>query len=167
MRTTKLFLAVVAATLLTVFGAANAAHAGDYGARVTETNKDGRAEQFWVGGDGAVWHRWATVPGGSLNSGDYSLGGHVTTGVGAINNQDGRLEIFGRADGGDLAHKWQLTPGGSWSGWASLGGLLQPGTGVYADLFSGKIRVKVTGVDGLIHYKWQTAPNCCWDPGWQ
>jgi hypothetical protein len=167
MRMLKILIMSVATTLLVILGAADVAQAGDWGGSVTEYNRDGRAERFWVGNDGAVWHAWATVPGGPINSGNYSLGGHVTTGVGAINNQDGRLEIFGRADGGDLDHKWQLTPGGSWSGWASLGGRLKPYTGVYADLFDGKIRVKVTGIDNALHYKWQTAPNCCWDPVWR
>ncbi|MCT9935393.1 hypothetical protein N5079_34845 [Planotetraspora sp. A-T 1434] len=146
------------------------AFAGDWGgAPVKVTNADGRDEEFWVGSDGAVWHRWATIPHGKIDSGNYSLGGHVTSGVGVTRNQDGRLEIFGRADGGDLNHKWQLVPNGNWSGWASLGGRLQPYTGVYADYFSnngGTIRVKVTGVDGLIHYKWQLAPNCCWSDTW-
>jgi hypothetical protein len=140
---------------------------GDMGARVVEMNLDGRREEFWVAGDGAVWHRWESFAGSGFNSGDWSLGGHVTSGVGVINNQDGRLEVFGRADGGDLNHKWQLTPGGDWSGWASLGGQLKISTGVYADLFSGLIRVKVTGIDGLVHYKWQLAPNCCWDDKWR
>ncbi|SDG66587.1 hypothetical protein SAMN05421505_106185 [Sinosporangium album] len=157
---------LAAALLVTALVAVPApAFAGGWGATVTEYNADGRAERFWVGSDGAVWHAWASTPGGPINSGNYSLGGHVTSGVGVTRNQDGRLEIFGRADGGDLNHKWQLSPGGSWSGWASLGGQLRPRTGVYADYFSrngGTIRVKVTGVDGRTRYKWQLAPNCCW-----
>ncbi|GAB3057250.1 hypothetical protein GCM10027186_05680 [Micromonospora schwarzwaldensis] len=146
------------------------AYAGDWGAVVTETNKDNRKEQFWVGGDGAVWHRWESSPGSGYNSGDWSLGGVLSSGVGVSHNQDGRLEIFGRAAGGDLNHKWQLTPGGDWSGWASLGGQLKAYTGVYADYFStngGTLRVKVTGVDNLLHYKWQDKPNCCWRDYWQ
>ncbi len=166
MRTAKALIMAMATALLVVLGA-NAAHAGAFGASVTETNRDGRAERFWVGSDGAVWHAWATVAGGPINSGNHSLGGIVSSGVGVMNNQDGRLEIFGRAAGGDLNHKWQLTPGGGWSGWASLGGRLKANTGVYADLFDGKIRVKVTGIDNLVHYKWQLQPNCCWDPNWR
>lgn len=150
----------------------SSASAGNWQATVTEYNADGRAEKFWVGSDGAVWHAWASTPGGPINSGNWSLGGHVTTGIGVTHNQDGRLEIFGRADGGDLNHMWQLSRNGvdGWSGWASLGGQLQPYTGVYADYFgsssSGQIRVKVTGVDGLIHYLWQLGSNCCWSNTW-
>lgn len=160
---------LAAALVVTALVVPKPAFAGAWGATVTETNLDGRAEKFWVGSDGAVWHAWATTPGGPINSGNASLGGHVTSGVGVTHNQDGRLEIFGRADGGDLNHKWQLTPGGGWSGWVTLGGQLAPFTGVYADYFSlngGTIRVKVTGVDGALHYMWQKAPNCCWG-GWE
>ncbi|MEV0274261.1 MAG: hypothetical protein HOV71_07175 [Hamadaea sp.] len=161
---------IAAATLVAaLIVAPSPAHAGDWGATVTEKNSDGRAEKFWVGGDGAVWHAWATTPGGPIDSGNYSLGGIVSSGVGVTHNQDGRLEIFGRAAGGDLNHKWQLS-GGGWSGWASLGGQLKAYTGVYADYFStngGTIRVKVTGIDNLLHYKWQAAPNCCWRSYWE
>jgi hypothetical protein len=140
---------------------------GDVGARVTEINRDGRKEEFWVGSNGDVWHRWESVAGSGFNSGDRSLGGHVTSGVGTAKNDDGRLEIFGRADGGDLNHKWQVTPGGDWSGWASLGGQLKIFTGVYGNNINGRIRVQVTGIDNLTHFKWQLQPNCCWDPVWR
>ncbi|MET7710811.1 hypothetical protein [Micromonospora sp. NPDC005413] len=159
-----------AALVATLVVAPSPAHAGDWGATVTEYNADGRAEKFWVDSNGTVWHAWATTPGGPINNGDWSLGGNVSSGIGVTHNQDGRLEIFGRAAGGDLNHKWQLSPGGDWSGWATLGGQLKARTGVYADYFSnngGTIRVKVTGTDNLIHYKWQDAPNCCWRTYWQ
>jgi hypothetical protein len=161
---------VVAAALLlaALISVPQVASAGDWGATVTQLNQDGRLEQFWVGGDGAVWHRWQLTVGGTW-SGNNSLGGHLTSGVGVTRNQDGRLEIFGRADGGDLDHMWQLSPGGGWSGWASLGGQLKAYTGVYANYFSnngGTIRVEVTGVDNQTHYLWQLAPNCCWSTVW-
>jgi hypothetical protein len=79
------------------------------------------------------------------------------------------LEIFGRADGGDLNHKWQVWPGGDWSGWASLGGQIQPYTGVYANYRTNSqtISVQVTGIDGYLHTKRQLHPNCCWNSVWE
>lgn len=150
--------------------APTSAFAGNWGATVSETNLDGRVEQFWVGSDGAVYHAWATTPGGPVNSGARSLGGHVTSGIGVGRNEDGRIEIFGRADGGDINHNWQVTPGGNWSGWYSLGyppgGEVKAYSGVYGRNFDGLIRVQITDDAGVTRYKWQQYYNCCWTDYW-
>ena len=42
-------------------------------------------------------------------------------------NTDGRLEVFAVGADGQMYNKWQLAPNGGWSsGWASLGGSLNP-----------------------------------------
>lgn len=158
-------LLAAALTVVALAVAPSTAIAGAWGATVTGTNLDGRDEQFWVGSDGQVYHRWATTPNGPINSAVHSLGGHVTSGIGVGHNQDGRLEIFGRADGGDINHMWQLS-GGGWSGWASLGGQVRAYTGVYGTHHNGRIQVRMTDTSGVTRYKWQQSANCCWTSSW-
>jgi hypothetical protein len=136
-------------------------------------------EIFWVGTSdetqptipGALWHKWQNADGSY--SGAVSLGGYLTSPISGTKNADGRIEIFGQAAGGDLAHIWELAPNGStgWSGWASLGGALFPGSGPEATQFLGdsgqyQIMVKVGGVDTYSHCKAQQSPNGNWTPNW-
>jgi hypothetical protein len=39
-------------------------------------------------------------------------------------NADGRIEVFARGGNGALWHIWQTAPNNGWSGWASLGGVI-------------------------------------------
>ena len=44
---------------------------------------------------------------------------------GRASNADGRLEVFVRGTDDALWHMWQTAPNNGWSGWASLGGVIQ------------------------------------------
>jgi acylphosphatase len=92
-----------------------------------------------------------------------SLGGIVFEPT-VANNADGRLEVFVRGSDNALHHKWQVARNNGWSGWSSLGGVIQgaPAVGRNKD---GRLEVFVRGSDGALYHKWQVAPNSTWS-GW-
>ncbi|NMH96533.1 matrixin family metalloprotease [Pseudonocardia acidicola] len=92
-----------------------------------------------------------------------SLSGIILDPVTA-SNADGRLEVFARGTDGALWHIWQTAPNNGWSGWHSLGGVIQgaPSVGRNAD---GRLEVFARGTDGALWHIWQTAPNGGWS-GW-
>jgi peptidoglycan hydrolase-like protein with peptidoglycan-binding domain len=92
-----------------------------------------------------------------------SLSGAVFDPV-VVSNADGRLEAFVRGTDGALWHIWQTKPNNGWSGWHSLGGVIQgaPTVGRNAD---GRLEVFARGTDGALWHIWQTKPNNGWS-GW-
>lgn len=74
-------------------------------------------------------------------------------------NSDGRLEVFGVGTDNALWHNWQDAPhAGPWSGWASLGGVLDSDAAV-ADNSDGRLEVFVRGSDNALWHNWQTKPH--------
>jgi len=53
------------------------------------------------------------------------MGGVITSDPVVGRNQDGRLEVFARGTDDALWHNWQTVPNNGWSGWGSLGGILE------------------------------------------
>jgi hypothetical protein len=91
---------------------------------VLASNADGRLELFTTMDDGALWHRWQTVPNGgwsawsSLEAPDPGIRGEPLV----KRNADGRLELFPVASDGSVWHRRQTGPGrGPWQAWAPLG----------------------------------------------
>jgi hypothetical protein len=121
-----------------------------------------RLEAFVRGSDGALWHKWQTVPNGNW-SGWLSEGGWIDR-LATGRNADGRLEVFARGSDAALWHKWQVAPNGTWSGWKSEGGWIDLlATGQNAD---GRLEVFARGADKALWHIWQTAPNGTWS-GWK
>ena len=121
----------------------------------------GRLEAFVRGADGALWHKWQTVPNGNW-SGWTSEGGWIDM-LDVGRNADGRLEVFARGSTGALWHKWQTSPNGGWSAWTSRGGWIDRlAVSRNAD---GRLEVFVRGVDKALWHIWQTSPNGNWS-GW-
>ncbi|MEV4892013.1 matrixin family metalloprotease [Nonomuraea sp. NPDC055795] len=79
-------------------------------------------------------------------------------------NADGRLEVFVRGTDNAVHHNWQTSPGGGWSGWSSLGGVLQGRIAVGRN-HDGRLEIFGRGTDGGLYHNWQTAPNSGWS-GW-
>jgi hypothetical protein len=147
------------------------------------SNLDGRLELFVLANDGAVWHRWQTVPNGgwspwkSLEKPATRLDGEPAV----VRNHDGRLELFTWDREGTVWHRWQTKPGrGPWAAWASLGGV--PGS--VSHPAAGPVTSKVvagTHSDGRlllftitnpkgdpeIWQQEQTARNNGWLPEWR
>ncbi|MER6358398.1 S8 family serine peptidase [Streptomyces sp. NPDC001634] len=75
----------------------------------------------------------------------------------------GRLEAFGRGLDHALWHNWQTSPGGGWSGWNSLGGLVDlPRVDRNLD---GRLEAFVIGTDHALWHSRQTSPGGGWS-GW-
>ncbi|MFD9942879.1 matrixin family metalloprotease [Nonomuraea sp. NPDC059023] len=79
-------------------------------------------------------------------------------------NADGRLEVFVRGTDNAVHHNWQTSPGGGWSGWSSLGGVLQGRIAVGRN-HDGRLEIFGRGTDGGLYHNWQTVPNGGWS-GW-
>ena len=92
-----------------------------------------------------------------------SLGGAIFTPV-VGNNEDGRLEAFARGTDGALWHIWQTAPNNGWSGWASLGGVIQGPIALTRNA-DGRLEAFVKGTDNALWHIWQTARNNGWS-GW-
>ena len=75
----KLALAAALAAPMAVEVAPKAADAATISSLVSIQNRGGRIEQFAVGSDRALWHRWQGTPGSSY-SGRASLAGGFCTG---------------------------------------------------------------------------------------
>lgn len=131
-------------------------------------NCDQRVEQFGVGADHHLYHRWQNSPGGSY-SGWSNLNGYlIYNQIQVARNVDCRLEAFGVGYGGGMWHIWQTKPqSGPWSNWASLGGgYFSSGPHVQ---FSGSGQVEVLGwiANGSAYVcDWQTVPGSGPWSGW-
>ncbi|HEX8103237.1 MAG TPA: C1 family peptidase [Solirubrobacteraceae bacterium] len=87
----------------------------------------------------------------------------AATGIVQDRPTGGRLEVFARGSDKALWHIWQTAPSNGWSGWASMGGIIdQP---VIARNADGRLEVFVIGADHALWHIWQTAPNNGWS-GW-
>ncbi len=95
---------------------------------------------------------------------DDSLPRIAGAGSNIAQNLDGRLEIFVRGTDSALWHIWQTAPNNGWSGWASLGGILESDPVVFQNE-DGRLEVFVRGSDSALWHIWQTAPNNGWS-GW-
>ena len=62
-----------------------------------------------------------------------------------------------------LWHIWQTAPNNGWSGWASLGGIID--MLVVGQNLDGRMEVFARGGDHALWHIWQTAPNNGWS-GW-
>jgi len=88
-------------------------------------NSDGRLDDFAVGTNNRLIHRWQNSAGSSTWSAYQTLGGAVkaNTDPVVISNSNGRLEVFVVGTNNQLSHKWQTSAGSStWSAYYSLGG---------------------------------------------
>ncbi len=93
-----------------------------------------------------------------------SLGGVIFSSV-VDNNADGRLEVFVRGTDGALWHIWQTAPNNGWSGWESLGGVIE-GPIALSRNADGRLELFVKGTDNALWHIWQTGPNNGWS-GWE
>jgi hypothetical protein len=106
-------------------------------------NQDGRSEEFWVGSDSALWHRWQLSPGSNSWSDPISLGGVlILREIAGAPNLDGRLEIFAVGPYSHMYHIWQVQPNSGWSDWVSMGGLFNGGPRAFVQ---GNGRIQVEG----------------------
>jgi hypothetical protein len=134
-------------------------------------NADGRLEFFAATTDGTLWHRWQTAPSNGWS--DYGSFGALPTGGNAVpgtpavaSNQDGRLELFVVGADSALWHRWQTAPNNGWSDWSPLnapsGVQLVPLPPTLALSADGRLELFITGSDGALWHRWQTAPNNGW-----
>lgn len=124
---------------------------------VSLQNLDGRWEEFRIGDDHDLKHRWQNEYG--WYSAWYSLHGWVSD-IAGSRNRDGRLEIFGVGSDHAMWHIWQLTPGGSWSSWQSQEGWVR--LVAAAPNADGRLEVFAAGSDNRVHHKWQVSPGGSW-----
>lgn len=133
-----------------------------------ERNPDGRLSVFAVGGDGALYGRYQTTPGGPWNpEGWQSMGGGWITQVVTARNVDGRIEVFVLNQFGNVFHRFQITPGGGWNtdGWGSMGGsgVTQIAATRRAD---GRLEIAALGGDMHVYRRAQFAAGSGWDADW-
>ena len=120
-------------------------------AAVTAYNSD-TEEQFAVGSDCRVYHRWQWKAGGPFDRwapmGGCASGGH---GLAVGKNGDGELVAFVIWPDHTVRYRSQSRPGlGPWTGWASLGGSFSTGLRVVS-ASSGSSPIQVLARDGSGH----------------
>jgi len=140
-------------------------------AAVTKYNSDSAEEQFAVGSDCRVYHRWQKEAGGRF-SWWSSMGGCASAhqGLAVGMNGDGELVAFVISPDHAVRYKSQSKPSlGPWTGWTSIGGDLSTGLHVVsAPNGSSPIRVFANDKSGNLWENDQTQGkgNCCWS-GWR
>jgi hypothetical protein len=140
-------------------------------AAVTAYNSDSAEEQFAVGSDCRVYHRWQMGADGQFSRWS-SLGGcapgHQGLAVGM--NGDGELVAFVISPDHTVRYNSQSKPGlGPWVGWTSIGGNVSTGLRVVsARNGSSPIQVFANDKSGGLWENDQTQGkgDCCWS-GWR
>jgi hypothetical protein len=110
---------------------------------------------FGAGGDGALWYQRYL---NSAWSGWLSLGGRLSSDLGAVSTSQG-LFVFGR--GADYAVWYQRLTDSGWSGWLSLGGLAS--SVANATALGDTPHVFAAGFDGAM---WENTLNISGWSGW-
>ncbi|HET9989892.1 MAG TPA: hypothetical protein VFQ65_15275 [Kofleriaceae bacterium] len=133
-----------------------------------ERNADGRISLFAIGGDGVLYGRYQTSPGGGWNPDGWgSLSGGYIVQVITARNADGRIELFVRNQWGNVFHRFQTAPNAGWNpeGWLPFGGtgLVSIAAATRAD---GRLEVVGIGGDGHMYHRVQFVPNSGWDADW-
>ena len=125
-------------------------------------------EQFAVGSDCHVYHRWQRKPGGLFGQWE-PLGGCAAArpGLAVGKNGDGDLVAFVIWPDHTVRYRSQSSPGlGPWTGWTSLGGDFSSGLRVVS-ASSGFTSVKVFAKDGGGNlWEDETQANGAWR-GWR
>lgn len=149
---TALFVTGALSTAMLALPSSVSADGGPAGV-VTAQNANGLFEQFEIGSNCQMYHRYQTSSGGGYSAW-YSLGGCLKSGYGLDVglNYGGRLEVFAIGTNNAVWHDWQTKPSaGPWSGWYSLGGSVISGPTVYSE-YSGYDYEEV----------WVVGTNCYW-----
>jgi hypothetical protein len=129
---------------------------------------DGRVEVFVVDNAGTLWNIRQTAVTGPWSDWDSfgSAGGGLDDRPALARNADGRLTLFVRGNDGALWSRLQtqVSAADEWSDWVSEGvaggGFLDhPVVGSSAD---GRLELFLTGRDGNVWHKWQTAASNGW-----
>ena len=138
-------------------------------AEVTAYNSDSAEEQFAVGSDCRIYHRWQTGAGGPFSQWS-SMEGCASTPqeLAVAMNGDGELVAFVISPDHAVRYKSQTRPAlGPWTSWTSLGGDAYSGLRVMsAASGSSPIRVYASDKNGNPWENDQIQGNCCWS-GWR
>jgi hypothetical protein len=126
---------------------------------VSAQNADGRLEEFGIGNDTALWHRWQTTPNGSWSNW-VSLGGGITF-IDVGRNANGRLQVFAiGTDGAENYMEQAAANSTSWGNWVRYGGWFsQLRVAQDAD---GRLEEFAIGSDKALWHRWQTTPDGSW-----
>ena len=138
-------------------------------AAVTTFNSDSAEEQFAVGSDCRIYHRWQMGAGGPFSRWSSMRGCASTPHYLAVGmNGDGELVAFVISPDHAVRYKSQTRPAlGQWTSWTSLGGDVFAGLRVVsAPDGSSPIRVFASDKSGNAWEDDQTQGNCCWS-GWR
>lgn len=138
-------------------------------AEVTAYNSDSAEEQFAVGSDCRIYHRWQTQAGGPFSRWS-PMGGCASAPqeLAVAMNADGELVAFLISPDHDVRYKSQTRPAlGPWTSWISMGGDAYSGLRVVsAPSGSSPIRVYASDKSGSPWENDQTQVTCCWS-GWR
>lgn len=111
----------------------------------------GRMDLFWIGADGALWHRAWTEAGGWQP--DESLGGQPASPPTVTAWDVDEMEVFAIFDDGQLWNRYW--DGASWHAWESLGGELDPRHRPACSSWGAKrLDVFAVGRDGELWQRW-------------
>jgi hypothetical protein len=136
---------------------------------VTAYNSDSAEEQFAVGSDCRIYHRWQMKAGGPFSQWS-SMGGCASAPqeLAVAMNGDGELVAFVISPDHAVRYKSQTRPAlGPWTSWTSIGGDVATGLRVVsAPSGSSPIRVYASDKSGDPWENDQTQGNCCWS-GWR
>jgi len=129
---------------------------------------DGRVEVFVVDANGTMWNIHQTAVNGPWSGWNSfnSAGGGLDDRPALARSADGRLELFCRGKDNALWHQWQtqVSAVDAWSGWVSeeTGGVAFSDHPAVVTSADGRLELFITGQDGNIWHKWQTAASNGW-----
>jgi hypothetical protein len=137
-------------------------------ALVTAYNSNSTQEQFAIGSDCRVYHRWQWQAGGRFSPWT-NLGGCASRqGLAVGMNGDGELMAFVIWPDHTARYKSQSKPGlGPWTGWTRIGADVSTGLSVVsATSGSSPVRIYASDQSGNLWEDTQAQANCCWS-GWR
>jgi hypothetical protein len=119
---------------------------------------DGRIDLFWIGDDGAVWHRRWTPAGWSEAE---SIGGQPASKPAVVSWAANEMQLFVVARDG---HLWNIYwDGAAWHHWVDMGGEFGPDAEVAASTWGAdRIDIFVSDKDALWHRWWNGSEWVDW-----
>jgi subtilisin family serine protease len=121
-----------------------------------QTNGSGQIEVFMLLGDGRIWHKWQTQPGGAWTPW-WNVDGQLAS-IAVARNNSGALELIGVNTSGQVWRRTQAFAGtNNWFSWSQLdSGMKHVAAETTVD---GRVVLFTVDTNHTVWYRWQTAPD--------
>ncbi|HEX6684771.1 MAG TPA: hypothetical protein VF062_18345 [Candidatus Limnocylindrales bacterium] len=135
---------------------------------VVGRNANGRLVVIVAANDGTVWRLAQSSSGWGAWIRIGGVSGVTLRGTPAVGqNLNGTLEVFMLGSNQAIYHAWQTSPNGGWTGFHSMGGIVDGflGQPAVARNRDGRLEVVAVHADFAIWRSWQLSPSGGWS-GW-